>query len=153
MMMMIILISMIIILLLIIATIFIIYHSDNCNFFFFNLLLSWTLLTLCFSVVVVFVVVGLVVVQCHKKYVPVCGSNGDTYQNECFRRQASCKQQRIISRVANGPCSDGQAWLCATYRIHRNSTLLWTIKYINCSIYSFSSQILAQVLEIQMVCL
>ncbi|XP_029445835.1 tomoregulin-1 isoform X3 [Rhinatrema bivittatum] len=42
--------------------------------------------------------------QCHTNYIPVCGSNGDTYQNECFLRQAACKQQKDITVVARGPC-------------------------------------------------
>ena len=45
--------------------------------------------------------------QCHKKYVPVCGSNGDTYQNECFLRRATCKKQRAISIMSEGPCYHG----------------------------------------------
>ncbi|XP_031233237.1 tomoregulin-1 isoform X5 [Mastomys coucha] len=42
--------------------------------------------------------------QCHTNYIPVCGSNGDTYQNECFLRRAACKQQKDITVVARGPC-------------------------------------------------
>ncbi|XP_012878693.1 PREDICTED: tomoregulin-1 [Dipodomys ordii] len=42
--------------------------------------------------------------QCHTNYIPVCGSNGDTYQNECFLRRASCKHQKEITVVARGPC-------------------------------------------------
>eukprot|EP00064_Thunnus_orientalis_P022477 superscaffoldBa00007597_g22675 len=42
--------------------------------------------------------------ECPKKYVPVCGSNGDTYQNECFLRRAACKKQRAITILSEGPC-------------------------------------------------
>uniref|UniRef100_A0A3B3YYN4 Kazal-like domain-containing protein n=1 Tax=Poecilia mexicana TaxID=48701 RepID=A0A3B3YYN4_9TELE len=45
--------------------------------------------------------------RCNKKYVPVCGSNGDTYQNECFLRRAACKKQRAISIVSEGACYHG----------------------------------------------
>ncbi|XP_050954795.1 tomoregulin-1b [Labeo rohita] len=42
--------------------------------------------------------------QCSKNYIPVCGSNGDTYQNECYLKQAACTQQRPISLASEGPC-------------------------------------------------
>uniref|UniRef100_A0A8D2IVZ8 Tomoregulin-1 n=1 Tax=Varanus komodoensis TaxID=61221 RepID=A0A8D2IVZ8_VARKO len=42
--------------------------------------------------------------QCHTNYIPVCGSNGDTYQNECFLRRAACKHQKEITVVARGSC-------------------------------------------------
>ncbi|XP_062376708.1 tomoregulin-1b isoform X3 [Sardina pilchardus] len=42
--------------------------------------------------------------KCHSNFIPVCGSNGDTYQNECFLRQAACKNQRSISVASEGPC-------------------------------------------------
>ncbi|RVE59076.1 hypothetical protein OJAV_G00200730 [Oryzias javanicus] len=42
--------------------------------------------------------------QCRKDYKPVCGSNKDTYQNECYLRRAACKKQTAISIVSEGPC-------------------------------------------------
>ncbi|XP_014344595.1 tomoregulin-2a isoform X2 [Latimeria chalumnae] len=42
--------------------------------------------------------------KCNREYVPVCGSNGDTFQNECFLRQAACKQQAEITVVSEGLC-------------------------------------------------
>uniref|UniRef100_A0A8B9N9G0 Kazal-like domain-containing protein n=1 Tax=Accipiter nisus TaxID=211598 RepID=A0A8B9N9G0_9AVES len=45
--------------------------------------------------------------NCHTNYIPVCGSNGDTYQNECFLRRAACKHQKEITVVSRGPCYSG----------------------------------------------
>ncbi|XP_078453917.1 LOW QUALITY PROTEIN: tomoregulin-1-like [Lampetra planeri] len=42
--------------------------------------------------------------QCSTEYSPVCGSNGDTYQSDCFMRQAACKRQEDISAATDGPC-------------------------------------------------
>ncbi|XP_043931145.1 tomoregulin-2 isoform X1 [Protopterus annectens] len=42
--------------------------------------------------------------KCNTDYAPVCGSNGDTYENECHLRQAACKQQHEIVVVSEGSC-------------------------------------------------
>ncbi|XP_067891763.1 tomoregulin-2a [Heterodontus francisci] len=44
--------------------------------------------------------------KCSTDYVPVCGSNGYTYQNECYLRQAACKQQSEIKVLGEGSCSN-----------------------------------------------
>lgn len=49
----------------------------------------------------------LCISQCNNDYVPVCGSNGESYQNECYLRQAACKQQSEILVVSEGSCATG----------------------------------------------
>ncbi|XP_078260255.1 tomoregulin-2a isoform X2 [Rhinoraja longicauda] len=44
--------------------------------------------------------------KCSTDYMPVCGSNGNTYQNECYLRQAACKQQSEIKTLGEGSCSN-----------------------------------------------
>ncbi|KAK7832163.1 hypothetical protein U0070_015310 [Myodes glareolus] len=43
--------------------------------------------------------------KCNSDYVPVCGSNGESYQNECYLKQAACKQQSEILVVSEGSCA------------------------------------------------
>ncbi|XP_075687391.1 tomoregulin-2 isoform X1 [Rhinoderma darwinii] len=42
--------------------------------------------------------------KCQHDYIPVCGSNGVTYRNECYLRGAACKQQSEILVVSEGSC-------------------------------------------------
>ncbi|KAJ8350494.1 hypothetical protein SKAU_G00256240 [Synaphobranchus kaupii] len=42
--------------------------------------------------------------KCNNDYVPVCGSNNENYQNECYLRKDSCKQQAEVLVVSEGSC-------------------------------------------------
>lgn len=46
--------------------------------------------------------------QCNTDYVPVCGSNNENYENECFLRRDACKQQTEILVVSEGSCPAGK---------------------------------------------
>ncbi|KAJ4933527.1 hypothetical protein JOQ06_030353, partial [Pogonophryne albipinna] len=41
---------------------------------------------------------------CNNDYAPVCGSNNQNYQNECFLRRDACKQQSEVLIMSEGAC-------------------------------------------------
>lgn len=45
--------------------------------------------------------------QCNNDYSPVCGSNNQNYQNECFLRRDACKQQSEVLIMSEGACPAG----------------------------------------------
>uniref|UniRef100_A0A8D0A854 Transmembrane protein with EGF-like and two follistatin-like domains 2a n=1 Tax=Sander lucioperca TaxID=283035 RepID=A0A8D0A854_SANLU len=42
--------------------------------------------------------------KCNNDYTPVCGSNNQNYQNECFLRRDACKQQSEVLIMSEGAC-------------------------------------------------
>ncbi|KAG7467487.1 hypothetical protein MATL_G00154440 [Megalops atlanticus] len=42
--------------------------------------------------------------KCNNDYVPVCGSNNENYQNECYLRKDACKLQTEVLVVSEGSC-------------------------------------------------
>ncbi|GMF52756.1 unnamed protein product [Phytophthora fragariaefolia] len=42
---------------------------------------------------------------CIDVYEPVCGSNGETYSNECYLRLESCKSDKEITQASDGECA------------------------------------------------
>uniref|UniRef100_A0A3P8WKA8 Transmembrane protein with EGF-like and two follistatin-like domains 2a n=1 Tax=Cynoglossus semilaevis TaxID=244447 RepID=A0A3P8WKA8_CYNSE len=42
--------------------------------------------------------------KCNNDYTPVCGSNNQNYQNECFLRRDACKQQSEVLILSEGAC-------------------------------------------------
>lgn len=96
--------------------------------------------------------------QCNNDYTPVCGSNNQNYQNECFLRRDACKQQSEVLIMSEGACPAGMYisrlylnthsfWLTrtsATLHIlnwgnmeHGNAHISWTFvsKHMNVSIF------------------
>nr|XP_023679657.1 tomoregulin-2 [Paramormyrops kingsleyae] len=42
--------------------------------------------------------------KCNNDYVPVCGSNNENYQNECYLRKDACKLQTEVLVASEGAC-------------------------------------------------
>ena len=43
---------------------------------------------------------------CTKIYAPVCGTDGETYGNECLLKVQSCTNQTSIAVAHEGPCGN-----------------------------------------------
>ncbi len=65
--------------------------------------------------------------QCSSDYAPVCGSNGESYENHCLLRKDACKLQTEVLVVSEGTCPVGTS-LC-----HRGDSFLCVCVPLNVS--------------------
>jgi len=45
---------------------------------------------------------------CGEDFIPVCGSDGRTYTNECFLRRQACRMMPSLRIVFHGQCDQGK---------------------------------------------
>ena len=65
--------------------------------------------------------------QCSMRYDPVCGTDGQTYVNECYLQSEACARRTDIGVFRRGECSDGQ--LPARFGIIRYDTIRYEMLY------------------------
>ena len=46
--------------------------------------------------------------HCSMQYDPVCGTDGQTYTNECYMESAACATRTDIAVFRRGQCADGR---------------------------------------------
>ena len=57
--------------------------------------------------------------HCGMQYDPVCGTDGQTYVNECYLQSEACARRTNISVFRRGECTDGKRTLYLSVRISR----------------------------------
>ena len=51
-------------------------------------------------------------IRCDTEFNPVCGSDNETYANECVMRAESCLLRKIITVLHEGECREMKGNLC-----------------------------------------
>jgi len=59
--------------------------------------------------------------RCNKIYRPLCGSDGETYNNKCLLEKAKCETGRAITVRSNGKCQDNECDVVSCDRVRCGS--------------------------------